>query len=283
MPELPEVETVRRSLEQQLPGAVLRRVRLRSRGLRWPFQKDLEHRLAGAAITCFARRGKYLLLHGDRAETLIVHLGMTGTFTVHDGAVERPAAHDHVLFVLADGRTLVYNDPRRFGSMELVRTDALPSHPVIGRLGPEPVAEDFDAAVLAESLRGRRCSIKAALLNQHLVAGVGNIYACEALHRARISPRVPAGSLATRTGRPTPRCRRLAPAIKSILERAIAAGGSTLRDFAAPDGAAGAYPSSFRVYGRDGLRCRRRGCDGVIRVFTQQGRSTFACPRCQRS
>lgn len=283
MPELPEVETVRRSLERHLSGAGIADVQLRSPGLRWPFQKDFVRRLAGGSIARFDRRGKYLLLHLDRGETLIVHLGMTGTFTMLDEAEDEPDRHDHVLFSLADGRALVYNDPRRFGSMEVVRTDELASHRVIGRLGPEPIAGDFDASVLAAALRGRRCSIKSALLNQHIVAGVGNIYACEALHRARISPRVQAESLVRRTGRPTPRCERLAPAISAILMRAIEAGGSTLQDFASPDGEPGAYPSSFRVYGRDGLRCRRRGCDGIVRVFTQQGRSTFACPRCQRS
>ena len=283
MPELPEVETVRRSLEQHLSGAEIAMVKLRSPGLRWPFQKDFVRRLAGGSITRFDRRGKYLLLQSDQSETLIVHLGMTGTFTMLDEAEDEPDRHDHVLFFMADGRALVYNDPRRFGSMEVVRTDELTSHRVIGRLGPEPVAEDFDASVLAAALQGRRCSIKSALLNQHIVAGVGNIYACEALHRARISPRVRADSLVRRTGRPTPRCQRLAPAISAILKRAIEAGGSTLQDFASPDGEPGAYPSSFRVYGRDGLRCRRRGCDGVVRAFTQQGRSTFACPRCQRS
>jgi len=283
MPELPEVETVRRSLEQHLSGAEIAMVKLRSPGLRWPFQKDFVRRLAGGSITRFDRRGKYLLLQSDQSETLIVHLGMTGTFTMLDEAEDEPDRHDHVLFFMADGRALVYNDPRRFGSMEVVRTDELTSHRVIGRLGPEPVAEDFDASVLAAALQGRRCSIKSALLNQHIVAGVGNIYACEALHRARISPRVRAESLVRRTGRPTPRCQRLAPAISAILKRAIEAGGSTLQDFASPDGEPGAYPSSFRVYGRDGLRCRRRGCDGVVRAFTQQGRSTFACPRCQRS
>ena len=258
-------------------------VQLKRSGLRWPFQADFVPRLAGGKISQIVRRGKYLLVHFDHGESLIVHLGMSGTIVIRDVPPDRLQSHDHVVITMEDGRLLIYNDPRRFGSMEIVSTGDLESHRVIGRLGPEPVAADFDAFVLATALQGRRCSIKSALLNQHVVAGVGNIYACEALHRARISPRVLAGSLATSSGKPTPRCRRLAPAIKSILLSAIAAGGSTLKDFAAPDGAVGAYPSSFRVYGRDGSRCRRSGCSGVIRIFTQQGRSTFACPRCQRS
>ncbi len=282
MPELPEVETVRRSLETQCVGSVVLDAQLNCPGLRWPFQDDFVQRLEGCRISKLDRRGKYLLVHLESGDALIVHLGMSGTITMFDDEPGQLAPHDHVVISFADGRLMVYNDPRRFGSMEIVSAGDLESHRVIGRLGPEPVDDDFDAFVLAAALQGRRCSIKSALLDQHIVAGVGNIYACEALHRARISPRVLAGSLATSSGRPTPRCRRLAPAIKSILLSAIAAGGSTLKDFAAPDGSAGAYPSSFRVYGRDGLRCRRSGCSGAIRVFAQQGRSTFACPRCQR-
>ena len=283
MPELPEVETVRRSLEHRIIGETISSVQLRGPGLRWPFQDDLVDRIAGRRIAGCGRRGKYLVIELARNESLICHLGMSGTFTVLDRHPGEFDAHDHVVFTMSGGLLLVYNDPRRFGSMECVATDALSEHRVLGRLGPEPVSASFTAEVLAAQLHGRRCSIKSALLNQQVVAGVGNIYACEALHRARIGPRARAGSLCRGRETPTPRCRELASALTAILQKAIEAGGSTLRDFTSPDGHTGLFPSSFRVYDREGLRCRRRGCDGSIRAFQQQGRTTFACPRCQRA
>ena len=290
MPELPEVETVRRVLEHRLRDAVITRVNVRCAGLRNPFQSGFASMLKGARFDVFGRRGKYLLLQMSSTQTWIVHLGMTGMFTVADRqAAGRPAVHglhegrhDHVVVQLEDGRSLIYQDPRKFGSMELVPTSELHHHAALGRLGPEPIDPGFDDLVLASQLAGRRCSIKAALMNQRIVAGIGNIYASEALFLARISPRRMARSLVSVHGGPGKRCSRLAAALADVLDRAIAAGGSTLRDFLSPDGVSGSFPQSFRVYGREGMVCRRRHCSGIIQRHVQDGRSTFACPMCQR-
>ena len=290
MPELPEVETVRRVLERRLSGATITRVDVRSAGLRKPFQSGFAGMLKGARFDVFGRRGKYLLLQMSSAQTWIVHLGMTGMFAVVDvrppGRLTAHALyerrHDHVVAQLQDGRCLVYRDPRKFGSMELVPTLELEHHAAVGRLGPEPIDPKFDDLVLASQLAGRRCSIKAALMNQRIVAGIGNIYAAEALFLARISPRRMARSLVGVHGGPGKRCSRLAAALTDVLGRAIAAGGSTLRDFLSPDGISGSFPQSFRVYGREGLACRRHHCSGTIQRYVQDGRSTFVCPTCQR-
>jgi formamidopyrimidine-DNA glycosylase len=290
MPELPEVETVRRVLERRLRGAAIARVDVRCAGLRNPFQSGFASMLKGARFDVFGRRGKYLLLQMSNTQTWIVHLGMTGMFTVVDRqAAGRPAVHglhegrhDHVVVHLQDGRSLIYQDPRKFGSMELVPTSELHHHRAVGRLGPEPIDLEFDAQVLAAQLAGRRCSIKAALMNQRIVAGIGNIYAAEALFMSRISPRRMARSLVVLDGGPGKRCARLAAALTDVLGRAIAAGGSTLRDFLSPDGISGSFPQSFRVYGREGLACRRHHCPSTIQRYVQDGRSTFVCPNCQR-
>ncbi|MDG1837693.1 MAG: bifunctional DNA-formamidopyrimidine glycosylase/DNA-(apurinic or apyrimidinic site) lyase [Phycisphaerales bacterium] len=290
MPELPEVETVRRVLEHRLSDATINRVDVRCAGLRNPFQRGFASMLKGSRFEGFGRRGKYLLLQMSRTQTWIVHLGMTGMFTVVDRQVAgRPASqrlyegrHDHVVVKLEDGRCLIYQDPRKFGSMEIVPTSELHHHAAVGRLGPEPIDPTFDDQVLASQLAGRRCSIKAALMNQRIVAGIGNIYAAESLFLARISPRRMASSLVGIHGGPGKRCTRLAAALADVLGRAIAAGGSTLRDFLSPDGISGSFPQSFRVYDREGLVCRRRHCAGIIQRYVQDGRSTFVCPKCQR-
>ena len=290
MPELPEVETVRRVLEHRLRDAVITRVDVRCAGLRNPFQNGFARMLKGARFDVFGRRGKYLLLQMSSTQTWIVHLGMTGMFTVVDRqAAGRPAVHglhkgrhDHVVVQLEDGRSLIYQDPRKFGSMELVPTSELHHHGAVGQLGPEPIDPEFDDQVLASQLAGRRCNIKSALMNQRIIAGIGNIYAAEALFLSRISPRRIARSLVGVDGGPGKRCTRLADALTDVLGRAIDAGGSTLRDFRSPDGISGSFPQSFRVYGREGLACRRHHCSGIIRRYAQDGRSTFVCPKCQR-
>jgi formamidopyrimidine-DNA glycosylase len=287
MPELPEVETVRRGLAPALHGARLTRVEIRRPDLRWPFPPAMESRLTGARIDALGRRSKYLLAHLDRGETLIVHLGMSGRMVAEaaDGAVDRPgafhrdagwiAAHDHVVLHTAAHR-VTFNDARRFGFMDLVATDALGDHPMLARLGPEPLGNAFHADHLIAAFAGRRTSVKAALLDQRVVAGLGNIYVCEALHRAGISPRRAAGRIGA------PRLMRLAPVIREVLEEAIEAGGSSLRDHRQADGALGYFQHGFRVYDREGAPCPTRGCGGTVRRIVQGGRSTFYCAACQR-
>ena len=292
MPELPEVETVRRGLESHVEGCLITSVRIHSAGLRWPFQDDLGARLGGRRIVTCGRRGKYLLVQLDSDDTWITHLGMTGGFSIDgrastSGRVYEPSAHvrakhEHITLDLDDGRVLSFSDARRFGSMEIVSSQALATHRVISRLGPEPIDPGFDGVALAGRLQGRRCAVKSAIMNQQVIAGVGNIYACEALHRAGVSPRRLACTLVRSTGQPTDRCQRLARAMTDILTRAIEIGGSTLRDFAGLDGEVGGFSVSFRAYDREDLRCRKRQCPGVIRRYEQAGRSTFACPVCQR-
>jgi formamidopyrimidine-DNA glycosylase len=268
MPELPEVEVLRRELAPVLEGAYLSRVLLRRPDLRRPFPHDFEVRLAGAAILRLRRRAKYLLADLSSGDTVLMHLGMSGWFRVED-AGHVPAAHDHVRFDLSSGRAVVFNDPRRFGVMDLASTSEIERIAALADLGPEPLSDDFDAAALAAACAGSRRPIKVALLDQRVVAGIGNIYASEALHVARLSPRMPAARLAHADGAPTPAAHRLAAAIKSVLVRAIhqlEADTETQR---------------FRVYDRAGKRCLRRGCGGTIRRLTQAGRSTFYCPVCQ--
>ncbi len=283
MPELPEVETVRRGLEPAMAGRIIERAEIRRPDLRWPFPDRMAERLAGARIVNLGRRSKYLLLTLDRGETLIVHLGMSGRMQVdvaptavfrHD--IAALAAHDHVIFHMEGGIRVIFNDPRRFGAMDLVPTPDLESHWLIRKLGPEPLGNAFDEVHLVEAFRGRRSPVKAALLDQKIVAGLGNIYVCEALHRARISPRRRAGRIAPA------RVRSLVPVIRETLLGAIGAGGSSLRDYRQADGALGYFQHSFRVYGREGAPCVTPGCDGTIRRVVQSGRSSFYCPRCQR-
>jgi formamidopyrimidine-DNA glycosylase len=287
MPELPEVETVRRGLEPVLAGRRLVRVEARRPDLRFPLPPRFAERLTGARIDGLWRRGKYILATLDGGETLVIHLGMTGRFEVASaagraapGAFVRPAPagdkHAHIVFETDGGARITFFDARRFGFMDLVPAGELARHPRFAAMGPEPLGPEFHADHLARALEGRRQGIKPLLLDQRVVAGLGNIYACEALHRARISPTKAAGSLSRA------RLDALAAATRRVLESAIAAGGSTLRDFADVAGGAGYFQHDFEVYGRTGAPCLTPGCGGVIRRIVQGGRSTFHCPRCQR-
>lgn len=284
MPELPEVETVRRGLEPVLKGRRLLRVDIRRPDLRFPFPEGFVQRIAGARVEALRRRAKYLLIDLDRGETLISHLGMSGRFRI-EGRVEtgrfRRAVgddprHDHVLLETDVGDRVIYHDPRRFGFMGLAATEDLARHPWFAAMGPEPLSDAFGVESLAVAFRGRRQGPKTLLLDQRTVAGLGNIYVCEALHEAQISPFRPAGRVSR------PRLERLARQVKAVLHRAIAAGGSSLRDFAAADGALGYFQHGFRAYDREGEACVNPGCGGMIRRRVQAGRSTFWCPACQR-
>jgi formamidopyrimidine-DNA glycosylase len=274
MPELPEVEIVRRGLAPVLCGAHLTRVTTRRPDLRFPFPPDFVQTLTGARVVALDRRGKYLLARLDRDRTLLMHLGMTGRFEI--GAVADPASadrHAHVAIETDGGYRVTFHDPRRFGFMELIAGD---DDGRVAGLGPEPLGEDFDGASLADAFAGRRQPIKASLLDQRVVAGLGNIYVSEALHAAALSPLRPAGAISIS------RLTRLAAAVRSVLEAAIAKGGSTLRDFAAADGSLGYFQHSFAVYDRAGEPCSRAGCRGKVRRIVQAGRATFYCPACQR-
>jgi formamidopyrimidine-DNA glycosylase len=279
VPELPEVEVERRRLEPLMVRHSLEAVVVRRPDLRMPFPEGFGARLIGQTVLALDRRAKYLLASLSSGEVLLMHLGMSGAFRIdsdgrHDplsiGTAE-PLPHDHVLFHMSSGAIITFNDPRRFGLMDLVAPDMLLKHPVLGALGPEPLSPEFDAFTLARACSGRRTPLKAALLDQRVVAGLGNIYASEALYVARLSPLRHASTIATPTGSPRPSAYRLAPAIKQVLSAAI----DRL--------SAAEYRSSrFRVYDREGERCRRRGCGGTIKRRTQAGRSTFFCSVCQR-
>ncbi len=282
MPELPEVETVRRGLAPHLEGARLARVEQRRPDLRFPFPEDFAGRLTGARIERLERRAKYLLAPLDTGETLVAHLGMTGRFTVEGAglggfahAAGADPRHTHLVLATDRGTTVSFNDARRFGYMDLIATARLGEHPWFKGLGPEPLDDRFDVPSLADAFAGRRQSVKATLLDQRVVAGLGNIYVCEALHRARIHPQTPAGEIA-RAG-----LKRLVTAIKAVLAEAVGAGGSTLRDYRAADGALGYFQHRFRVYGREDDACTAPRCAGVVRRLVQAGRSTFFCPDCQ--
>ena len=268
MPELPEVETTVRGLEAVLLGRRIARVEMRRADLRRAFPVDLGQRLTGATVTGLGRRGKFGLIDTDRGDTLVFHLGMSGKWRI-DPAELHP--HDHLLIETDEGRRLALNDPRRFGSVDLMPTAAVDGWGPIAEFGPEPT--DLDAESLRDALGGRSAPIKALLLDQRIVAGLGNIYVCEALHRARISPRRAAGRLSRAS------VERLVVAIRDVIAEAIEAGGSTLRDYARPDGELGYFSKQFAVYDRDGQRC---ACGAPVRRIVQGGRSTFYCPRCQR-
>ncbi|MFZ9684918.1 MAG: bifunctional DNA-formamidopyrimidine glycosylase/DNA-(apurinic or apyrimidinic site) lyase [Gemmobacter sp.] len=288
MPELPEVETVRRGLQPVMEGHVIARAEVRRPDLRRPFPPRLAERLTGARVLRLGRRSKYLLADLSTGETMILHLGMSGRILVTpaegSGAVVgdyahdhgRHDRHDHLILTMDTGARVTLNDARRFGSVDLVATAEAAAHPLLAGLGPEPMGNDFSEAALIAALAGRRTPVKAALLDQRLIAGLGNIYVCEALHRAGIDPRRQAGRIAA------PRVGALARAIREVLAEAIAAGGSSLRDYRQTDGELGYFQHAFRVYGREGAPCLRAGCDGTIRRIVQGGRSSFYCPRCQR-
>jgi formamidopyrimidine-DNA glycosylase len=268
VPELPEVETTVRGLEKVLLGRRIASVEPRRADLRRPFPADLGQRLTGATVSGLSRRGKFGLIATDRGDTLVFHLGMSGKWRVDPAELH---AHDHLILETDEGRRVALNDPRRFGSVDLVETARVQESGAIAELGPEPMV--LDAAGLRRQLAGRSAPIKALLLDQRLVAGLGNIYACEALHRAHINPRSAAGRLSLR------RLERLVAAIGEVIAEAIEAGGSTLRDFARPDGELGYFSKRFAVYDREGRACP---CGGTVRRIVQGGRSTFYCPRCQR-
>jgi formamidopyrimidine-DNA glycosylase len=268
MPELPEVETTVRGLERILKGRRIARIEARRPDLRRALPVDLGQRLTGARVTELGRRAKYGLIGTDRGDTLVFHLGMSGHWRVDPAEIGK---HDHFLIDTDDGRRVALNDARRFGSLDLVRTDELANWPAFVALGPEPL--DITPEELKRRLAGRTAPIKLLLLDQRIIAGLGNIYVCEALFRAGIHPKRAGGSVSL------DRLRRLVPAIHEVLAEAIAAGGSTLRDFASPDGELGYFSKSFAVYDREGQPC---ACGGTVKRIVQGGRSTFYCPRCQR-
>jgi len=261
--------------------------------LRWPLPSDFVRRLEGQSVIGLGRRAKYLLADLSSGEVLLMHLGMSGSFRVQQaGADDMPgdfhharskaAAHDHIVFHMSNGAVATFNDPRRFGCMKLVPRAHLDEEPLLRALGPEPLGNAFDAASLASACAGRKTSLKAALLDQRVVAGLGNIYVCEALHRAHLSPKRKASTLADRKGAPNERAKALADAIRTVLTDAIRAGGSSLRDHRQTDGELGYFQHSFRVYDREGAPCPTRSCTGTIRRIVQNGRSTFYCPVCQK-
>lgn len=271
MPELPEVETTVRGLRPVLEGKGIASFQLNRAGLRWPFPPDLRQRLTGARVTALGRRAKYGLIETDRDDTLIFHLGMSGHWRIDPDAIGK---HDHVVIETDEGRTLALNDHRRFGSLDIVPTADLAAYPPFVKMGPEPLGDDFDGSYLKRALAGRVAPIKAMLLDQKIVAGLGNIYVCDGLNLAGISPTREAGRIALA------RLDRLADAVKSVLTRAIAAGGSSLRDYVQPNGELGYFSSDWRVYGREGQPCPT--CGGIVRRRVDSGRSTFHCPRCQK-
>lgn len=268
MPELPEVETTVAGLRSVLDGARLVTIEPRRADLRFPFPPDLRQRLTGATVTGLGRRAKYGLIDTDRGDTMIFHLGMSGRWRIDPGEIGK---HDHLLVETA-GHRLALHDPRRFGFVHLVETPALSSYPSFAAMGPEPLGDDFDADYLAGALDGRVAPIKAMLLDQRIVAGLGNIYVCEALNMAGIAPTREAGRISKA------RLVKIVEAIRTVLRAAIAAGGSTLRDYARPDGELGYFAKEWRVYGREGELCP---CGGTVRRRVDSGRSTFYCPSCQ--
>ncbi len=302
MPELPEVETVRRGLAPVMEGARFAKVDARRGDLRWPLGKNFAQRLQGKTVTGLGRRAKYLLADLSSGDVLLMHLGMSGSFHVFNPKIRRPekradgddvlgryyheraqhAAHDHVVFHMSSGAIVTFNDPRRFGSMKIVPRGKLEDEPLLKRLGPEPLGNEFDAAMLAGASRGKKITLKAALLDQRVVAGLGNVYVCEALHRARLSPKRIAATLAGKDGGPNERAECLVEAIKAVLSEAIRDGGSTLRDHKLTDGELGMFQHHFRVYDREAEKCRTAGCRGTVKRIVQNGRSTFYCPVCQK-
>jgi formamidopyrimidine-DNA glycosylase len=293
MPELPEVETVRRGLQPAMEGSKILKAEARRKDLRFPFQKDFIARLEGQTVTGLGRRAKYLMADLGSGDVLLMHLGMSGSFRVQgDGGEGTPGqfhhprgedrAHDHVVFHMSSGAAIVFNDPRRFGYMKIIARNALEDEPLLKGLGPEPLGNEFDAAMLARSCYNKKTSLKAALLDQRVVAGLGNIYVCEALFRSQLSPRRLAATLATKKVEPTDHAVRLVNAIHSVLNQAIKAGGSSISDHRLTSGELGYFQHSFRVYDREGEKCHTKGCSGIVRRFVQNGRSTFWCPKCQK-
>lgn len=283
MPELPEVETVRRGLIPAMEGRRIARAEVRRPDLRWPLPERMAERLTGARVERLRRRSKYILVDLDTGETLIVHLGMSGRMLVSGAMLGQfhqdhpaPAKHDHVVLDMEGGARVTFNDARRFGMMDLTPTASAEAHPLLAGIGPEPLGNAFSEAYLASRLKDRNTPVKSALLDQKLVAGLGNIYVCEVLFRARIDPRRQAGRIAPA------RAAALVPVIREVLGEAIEAGGSSLKDYRQADGELGYFQHAFRVYDREGAPCVTPGCTGTIRRVVQSGRSSFFCPICQR-
>lgn len=298
MPELPEVETVKRGLSPTMEGAVMRRVELRRPDLRFPLPRDFVARLTGRQIIGLARRAKYLLIDLDDGTTVICHLGMSGSFRIEEGegsghpgdfhhARSKDEKHDHVIFHLEQSQArgaarVIYNDPRRFGFMHLALRNELDAYPAFRDLGPEPIGNALDAKYLAGRFASKQQPLKTALLDQKVIAGLGNIYVCEALWRSHLSPRRTAASLVTASGRPKKALQALTDAIRAVIADAIAAGGSSLRDHIQTDGTLGYFQHSFCVYDREGESCRTPGCGGTVERMVQGGRSSFYCHHCQK-
>ena len=283
MPELPEVETVRRGLLPVMEGRLITNAAVNRPDLRWPFPVAMADRLTGKRVTALRRRSKYILADLDSGETLIIHLGMSGRLLIsgallgnfhHDHPI--PAKHDHVVLDMESGARVTFNDARRFGSMDLIETDRADTHPLLANIGPEPFGNTFSGPYLVDRLKSRNTPIKSALLDQSIIAGLGNIYVCEVLFRARISPTQKAGQIA-RT-----RVAGLVPIIRDVLAEAIEAGGSSLRDYRQTDGELGYFQHAFKVYGREGAPCVTPGCASTIVRLVQSGRSSFHCPKCQK-
>jgi len=297
MPELPEVETVRRGLQPVLEGGLIVAVETRRPDLRFPFPEHFAKTLTGRRVAAIGRRAKYLTVHLEGGPVLICHLGMSGSFRIEEaGASKTPGvfhherskltAHDHVVFTVktpaARQARIIFNDPRRFGFMLLSHEGVLDQHPLLAGLGVEPTGNALSGELIGDLFRDRATPLKSALLDQRLIAGIGNIYACEAMWRAKLSPRRAAGSIASRPGKPSARADRLAEALRSVIAEAIEAGGSSLRDHIQTDGSLGYFQHRFKVYDREGEPCLRHGCSGVIARIVQAGRSSFYCPVCQR-
>ncbi|WP_169566649.1 bifunctional DNA-formamidopyrimidine glycosylase/DNA-(apurinic or apyrimidinic site) lyase [Sneathiella limimaris] len=276
MPELPEVETVVRGLEQALLNDKFTKITLNRPDLRFPFAPNFASALTGKSIESISRRAKYLLLTLKDGTVLIGHLGMSGSFRIENAQVTAVDKHDHIIFETEKGVRVRYHDPRRFGFMLLTTLADMENHPQLKNIGPEPLGNEFSGPILSAALKGRKGPIKTALLDQKVVAGVGNIYACEALYRARISPKRIAGTI---TGK---RAERLAEAIKQVLREAILSGGSTLRNYSRTDGELGYFQHQFLVYDQEGSPCPSPGCEKPIQRIVQSGRSTFYCSSCQR-
>ncbi|MFP7674701.1 bifunctional DNA-formamidopyrimidine glycosylase/DNA-(apurinic or apyrimidinic site) lyase [Marivita sp. S0852] len=283
MPELPEVETVRRGLAPVMEGAVIAQADVNRPDLRWPFPKNMANRLTGKRVLGLRRRSKYILADLDSDETLLIHLGMSGRMLVSGDPLGQfvhnhpaPEKHDHVVINMDNGARITFNDPRRFGAMDMFATKEADIHPLLSSLGPEPLGNLFNEDYLTSALANRNSPMKSALLDQKIIAGLGNIYVCEALFRSKIHPTRPAKKVSKT------RIARLVPIIRDVLSDAIAAGGSSLRDFRQADGELGYFQHSFDVYGREADPCRTSGCGSTIRRIVQSGRSTFYCPSCQR-
>ena len=283
MPELPEVETVRRGLAPAMEGQIIAQARVNRPDLRWPFPEHMSERLTGKRVLRLRRRSKYILGDLESGETLLIHLGMSGRMLISGDPLGQfvhkhpaPEKHDHVVFDMDNGARITFNDPRRFGAMDLFETEKAETHPLLASIGPEPLGNSFDESYLVAALANRNTPMKSALLDQKTVAGLGNIYVCEALFRSKIHPTRPARRVAKN------RISRLVPVIRDVLSDAIEAGGSSLRDFRQADGELGYFQHSFDVYGREGDPCRTPGCTSTVRRIVQSGRSTFYCPTCQR-